>query len=105
MKSNIGFDHGLIQKLKELIEMLTKRGVKVYLVNTPTLDVINHVQPDNFKCIMEYYQKLADNDKVYFIDFTKYESNHELFFDPLHLNINGQTLVTDSLFKVLSNNN
>lgn len=102
-KSNIDFDPGLMQKLNELIEMLTKRGVKVYLVNTPTLDVINHVQPDNFKRIMEYYQKLADNDKIYFIDFTKYEANHELFFDPLHLNVKGQTLVTDSLIKVLSN--
>ena len=50
---------------------------------------------------MEYYRKLANNNMVYFIDFTKHESNYELFFDPLHLNVNGQTLVTDSLIQFL----
>lgn len=104
-KSDISFNHELTQKLNELIEMLTKRGVKVYLVNTPTLDAINHAQPENFKRIMQYYQNLADHNKmVYFIDFTKYESNHELFFDPLHLNVNGQTFVTDSLVQLLGDN-
>ena len=48
-KSDIKFNHELMQKLNELIEMLTKRNVKVYLVNTPTLDVINHTQPEKYK--------------------------------------------------------
>ena len=101
-KSTISFNKELMRKLNDLITMLTERGVKVYLVNTPTIDVINHVQPENYKRIMEYYRKLADDDMVYFIDFTKYESNHELFFDPLHLNVQGQILVTDSLIRCLS---
>ena len=102
-KSNISFNKELMSKLNELIHMLTKRGIKVYLVNTPTLDTINHTQPENYKYIMEYYRKLANNNMVYFIDFTKHESNYELFFDPLHLNVNGQTLVTDSLIQFLKN--
>lgn len=103
-KSNISFNKELMSKLNELIHMLTKRGIKVYLVNTPTLDTINHTQPENYKYIMEYYRKLANNNMVYFIDFTKHESNYELFFDPLHLNVNGQTLVTDSLIQFLKIN-
>ena len=102
-KVNISFNKELMSKLNELIHMLTKRGIKVYLVNTPTLDTINHTQPENYKYIMEYYRKLANNNMVYFIDFTKHESNYELFFDPLHLNVNGQTLVTDSLIQFLKN--
>lgn len=102
-KSNIDFNVELMQKLNELIMMLTNQGIKVYLVNTPTLDAINHIQPQKFKEIMDYYHKLADNRMVYFIDFSKYESNYNLFFDPLHLNIKGQILVTDSLIKFLQN--
>ena len=60
-KSNISFNKELMSKLNELIHMLTKRGIKVYLVNTPTLDTINHTQPENYKYIMEYYRKLANN--------------------------------------------
>lgn len=101
-KNNISFNKDLMHQLNDLITMLTERNINVVLVNTPTLDKLNHTQHENYKKIMNYYRGLANkNNKVDFIDFTKYESKHEIFFDPLHLNVKGQTLVTDSLIQYL----
>lgn len=101
-KSSIGFDRGLMQQLDSLIGMLTRRDVRVYLVNTPTLDSVNHAQPELYDQMMDYYRGLANrNERVEFVDFSDYESRYDLFVDPLHLNVCGQTVVTDSLVKLL----
>jgi len=103
-KSKISFKKELQDLLDKMINELTEKHIKVYLVNTPTLDAINHAYPDNYARMMTYYRKLAEeNENVEFIDFSKYESDYSIFFDPLHLNVKGQKLVTDSLATLLNN--
>lgn len=93
----------LIHQFKETIDMLTERGVKVILVNTPTLDLLNNYQPDKYKRIMNWFTEYADKDSlVYFWDFNPlYSANHSIFSDRIHLNNRGQNLITQELINRL----
>ena len=52
---------------------------------------------------MNYYRTLdQQNEMVDFLDFSHYEHDYSIFFDPLHLNVKGQKIITDSLIEVLS---
>jgi len=102
-KSDISFNPKLMSLLNKMITELNQKGVKVYLVNTPTLDEINRVDSAKFDSVMNYYRTLAQqNEMVDFLDFSHYEHDYSIFFDPLHLNVKGQKIVTDSLIEVLS---
>ena len=86
----------LIAEFKETIEMLTKRGVKVALVNTPTLDLLNNFEPDKYQMMVEWFQTYADEQPlVEYWDFNPdYSSRHELFYDRIHLNVQGQKVIS-----------
>lgn len=86
----------LIAEFKETIEMLTKRGVKVALVNTPTLDLLNNFEPEKYKMIVDWFQTYANEEPlVEYWDFNPdYSSRHELFYDRIHLNVQGQKVIS-----------
>lgn len=85
----------LIEEFKETIEMLTSRGVKVALVNTPTLDLLNNFEPEKYQMMVNWFKNYADAEPlVEYWDFNpKYSSHHELFHDRLHLNAKGQKII------------
>lgn len=93
----------LIAEFEETIAMLTKRGVKVILVNTPTLDLLNEYEPQKYQEIVGWFDDFASsNDLVEYWDFNpEFSSRHELFHDRLHLNANGQQVITTELIKML----
>ena len=86
----------LISEFKETIEMLTKRGIKVALVNTPTLDLLNKFEPDKYQMMVDWFQTYANEEPlVEYWDFNpEYSSHHELFYDRIHLNVQGQKVIS-----------
>lgn len=88
-------------QFKQTVEMLTERGIKVILVNTPTLDLLNNFEPEKYNQMMEWFRNYADSDPfVEFWDFNpKYQHDYSLFSDRLHLNRKGQEVITDELIE------
>lgn len=93
----------LIDEFKETIKMLTDRDVKVILVNTPTLDLLNQYEPEKYEVIVKWFADFAaQNKNVEYWDFNpKYSSRHELFHDRLHLNAKGQQVITTEIINKL----
>lgn len=91
----------LIEEFNETIDMLTSRGVRVILVNTPTLDLLNNYEPHKFKVIVTCFEEFAsESDLVEYWDFNpEYSHQHELFYDRLHLNSDGQKVLS----KIITN--
>lgn len=95
----INFDNNLISEFKETVNYVLDNGVKVILVNTPTIDILNKSQGKNYNRIMEWFKNYSEETKnVLFWDFNPDFSNrYEIFSDKIHLNKIGQELITDSL--------
>ena len=83
--------------------MLTDRGVKVVLVNTPTLDLLNEYEPKKYEMVVDWFTQFASNhENVEYWDFNpEYSSRHELFHDRLHLNAKGQQVITTEIIDKL----
>lgn len=93
---HIQMNKELIEEFNETIGMLTSRGVKVILVNTPTLDLLNAYEPDKYQMMVDWFQQYADSlDLVEYWDFNpEYSHRHELFYDRIHLNVQGQQVIS-----------
>lgn len=89
----------LIDMFKKTVELFTKRGVKVILVHTPTLDLLNDYQPKEFSKICKWYEDFAAADTmVDYWDFNpEFSHRHEFFNDRLHVNAEGQKEITKSI--------
>lgn len=95
----------IMAALKHTVKTLTDRGIRVVLVNTPTIDLLNRSQGDRYRDITYWYRNFAASDSlVEFWDFNPaYSSNHTIFSDPIHLNTRGQQLITTELISRLRN--
>lgn len=95
----------IMEEFRQTIERITYRGVKVILVNTPTVDLLNEYEPDKYQMMMEWFANFAnENALVEFIDFNpEYSSDHSIFSDRLHLNSKGQQIITTKLVSYLNN--
>lgn len=98
---HIKMNSELILQFEESIRMMTNRGIKVILVNTPTLDLLNDFEPDKYSAIINWYNDyVSKNPMVEFWDFNPdYASDHSIFSDRLHLNVKGQKIITKELVK------
>lgn len=95
----------LIDEFKETIKMLTDRDVKVILVNTPTLVLLNEYESEKYNAMVKWFADFAaQNKNVEYWDFNHdYSSQYELFHDRLHLNANGQQVITTEIINRLRN--
>lgn len=89
----------LIETFKRSVDNLTKRGIRVVLVNTPTIDLLNKSIGDSYEEVMDIYRDMAkQNQLVEFWDFNpEFSSDHTIFSDAIHLNTKGQRLITNEL--------
>ena len=80
-------------------DLLYEQGVRLLLVFYPTLDVINRAEPERFSQAMTLLSGFADPDNgVWLLDYNPdYASRHDLFYDPIHLNVYGQVEITRRL--------
>lgn len=100
---HIEMEPALIDEFTQTIKMLTDRNVKVILVNTPTLDLLNEYEPEKYEMVVAWFTRFAaDHENVEYWDFNpKYSSRHELFHDRLHLNAKGQQEITTEIIDKL----
>ena len=96
---HIHFEQDLIDYFEKTLELLTQKGIKVILVNTPIAAPLNEYEPEQYQKIILYFQEKADSSSlIYYWDFNpQYSTQYELFFDPIHLNPLGQRAITKQI--------
>lgn len=89
----------IVNIFKKTVNLLKKRDVKVILVNTPTLDILNDYNSEQFKDISNWYKNFAASDSmVEYWDYNPvFSHDHSIFSDRLHLNSKGQQIITDTI--------
>jgi hypothetical protein len=106
----IAFVADNLRVFAQTLRYARERDIQVVLVYIPTVDVLNHVEPQLHRKAVSIFQSYAAADPgIVFLDYNQdYENRHELFFDSIHLNPQGQDLVTNRLAadlrQVLANN-
>ena len=99
----ISFEPELIKAFEETLDFLSKKGIKVVLVNTPVAAPLNGYEPESYNKIISYLQNLAKNNElIEYLDFNpEYSENFDLFFDPIHLNPTGQKVISQKIGEYL----
>lgn len=94
-----------IKILKETILLLKEKNIAIILVLLPSVDLFREEEPKQFNEVISIYQNLAlEFDNVSFLNyFDPFSSNYSLFFDPIHLNPDGQRLISKEIIKHLKN--
>jgi hypothetical protein len=100
----VEMDTGLLRIFEKTIDMITQRGIRVVLVNTPITDILMKANSQNPNEVIRYYQDYAaSHELVEYWDFNlEYSTNYKIFYDPIHLNPQGQGLVTRELINRLN---
>lgn len=105
----IKLDNANIQVFEDTIAFVREHGILVVLVNMPAVDLLNQAEPEKYRLAMEKLRAFSARDKgILFLDYNKdYEQQHSLFYDSIHLNADGQKVVTERLIadlrKILNN--
>lgn len=101
---NITFNKHLMAELEQTIKLCITKKIHVILLQTPILKVLTDIHSDDYIKILDYYQLLDNSSKyIHFINYSPYyDENYNIFFDPIHLNVNGQKIVTERFIKDIS---
>jgi hypothetical protein len=88
---------------EESLGFLTSRGIQVVLVYVPTIGLYNRAQPELFAQELVYLRGLeAHFDGVHYLEYLEgWEDRSEYFFDPIHLNPQGQQRFTEAFINDL----
>lgn len=95
-----------ISILLETIQLLQDKQIKVILLYLPTIDSINKVEKEKFENTLQIFRDLENEyNNVEFVNYLEpFSHQHDLFFDPIHLNPKGQSIVTEKLITYLNKN-
>ncbi len=105
----VEFDAERVALFKETIELAKRRSEKIVLVNMPIFDTkMKTFKVEEYQVFLNFFKDYAKtHQNFYFLDLNQQHiiSNPNLFSDPLHVNVDGQTKVSDALVKFLVSNN
>lgn len=98
---HIHFEQDLIDCFEKTLSLLTQKGIRVVLINTPIAEPLNQYEPEEYHKIITYLQQKADSSPcIYYWDFNpKFSTRYDLLFDPIHLNVEGQKVVSNEMVK------
>ncbi len=84
---------------EETLAFLEAQDIRLFLMHLPNIDLLNNAEPEKSAEALNYIRNtISQHPNVMFIDANSaFESRHELFIDPLHLNPKGQQEVTTFL--------
>jgi len=93
------FDDANIKVFEDSVETVRNHGIPIVLLYIPTVDVINRTEPEKHRIAVEKFLTLSKKDRgVIFLDYnSEYEEQHKLFYDPIHMNPEGQKVITGRL--------
>lgn len=100
---HIKFEEENIKLFKETLDFLQQKNVRVFLINTPMVDLLNEAEPEKYAQILSMFRHFElQYTNTVFLDFNpEFSSDYSLFFDYIHLNKKGQELVTDAIIREL----
>ncbi len=89
---------------EETLDFLETQDIRLFLVHLPNVDLLNNAELEKSAEALHYIKEtISRHPNVTFIDANSaFESRHELFIDPLHLNPKGQQEVTTFLADQIS---
>jgi len=101
--AKITFDSDLQAKFEETLKIIQNAHITLVLVLIPTIDILNRMEPEKYEKAISLLEEYSRNNKnVYFINYNvEYANQHELFYDPIHLNPKGSKVITERLIKDL----
>ncbi len=87
----------------ETLDLLINNGAHVILVYPSIIKSYETSNPEAFQYMMNYFQSLADaHPKIDFLNYAPIISHRqELFEDPVHLNRQGEAIITENLINDL----
>ncbi len=96
---HIEFDQANLKVFEETIAFVREHGIPIVLVNMPTVDLLNQAEPEKYRMAVEKLRGFSARDKgVIYLDYNRdYQHQHSLFYDSIHLNADGQKVVTEHL--------
>lgn len=94
-------DEELLKTFENTVELLTSRGIRLILVNTPVVDVLKEYDPEGVRQAIHEFDRIAESHHlVEYWDFNlEYDSDYSIFFDPIHLNPEGQKVITEEIVR------
>ena len=99
----IDFDRDNLCQFARMVDFVTHHHTRLYLACIPTIDILNRAEPEKFQRSMSLFTSFASTNRdIIFLNYNpQFEARHELFFDPLHLNREGQREFTKQLVRDL----
>jgi hypothetical protein len=100
----IGYDKSLIDDFSKTMLFLKEKKVDVILLNTPIFEPLLSVQSMDYMKVLHIADSIAISlcPRTYFVDLVpQFSTKSNLFFDPIHLNPDGQEAVTDYFAKIV----
>ena len=102
---HICFEQDLLDLFEETLHLLTQKKIRVILINTPIAQPLNESDPKQYSKVIGYFRQKAESSPL--IDYwdmnPEYAERYELFFDPIHLNPQGQKEVGKQIIKKFQN--
>ncbi len=100
----ICFEENLRTDFEKTLEIIESRGIRVVLVNTPVAKMLNESEPEEYARMISYFRSLAQtHELVDYLDLNpELSGRYELFFDPIHLNPDGQKAATADIVRYLN---
>ncbi len=85
------------------LKLLTDQNIQVFLVYVPTISYYNQAEPEQFEAMLQYFKWLAaSNQQLHYLEFLYgWDTQHQYFFDPIHLNPTGQAAFSQALAQQL----
>lgn len=95
----ISFDPGPSKLFKQTIRLVRSHNIHLVLAYIPTIDLLNEAEPAKYQEAIRIFEEYASKDSgITFLNYNpEFSHRHELFYDPIHLNENGQKLFTKYL--------
>jgi hypothetical protein len=94
-------DARCLAALEDTVRLVRSHGSVLLLTFIPTLDLWNEAQPSEVKRALSVFEELARRyPRVVFLDYNRtYQSTHDMFIDPTHMNAKGQGVITAELVR------
>ncbi|QWX84358.1 hypothetical protein H0I23_01525 [Cellulophaga sp. HaHaR_3_176] len=92
-----------IKFFNETLELLSENNIKVILMYVPTIDILRDNQEVKYKETIALFDAISKKShNINFVNFQEpWSHNYDLFYDPIHMNPEGQKVVTKELIKYL----
>ncbi|MDL2323425.1 SGNH/GDSL hydrolase family protein [Bacteroidales bacterium OttesenSCG-928-A17] len=98
-RRDVSMQPDLVETFKKTMNLLLERNIRVILITAPIVDTLNEYNPENRDKVIRFLEEYAaDNNLIEYWNFNpELSSDYKIFFDPTHLNPQGQEFFTQKI--------